>query len=118
MEKSKRNSRKFIKFGVILALGVFLLLTGAIKTQAQNNAEILELQKKIEEKNKAVTELNKEINKYQTELIGVSKEANTLQGAVKSLDLTRSKLLKDIQLTEKEVESTTLNLSKLEIQIR
>src|SRR3989344_5665837 len=117
MEKSKRNSRKFIKFGVILALGVFLLLTGAIKTQAQNNAEILELQKKIEEKNKAVTELNKEINKYQTELIGVSKEANTLQGAVTSLDLTRSKLLKDIQLTEKEVESTTLNLSKLEIQI-
>jgi len=116
MEKSKRNSRK-LAFGIgmiILGIGVLFLPAGA---RAQNNSEIVELQKKIEERNRAVAELNKEINKYQTDLIGVSKEANTLQGAVKSLDLTRNKLLKDIKVTENQVESTTLNLSKLEIQI-
>ncbi|MEK7551942.1 MAG: peptidoglycan DD-metalloendopeptidase family protein [Patescibacteria group bacterium] len=115
MEKSKRNSRK-LAFGTIATLGMIFLLAGG-EVLAQNNSEIIELQKKIEEKNKAVAELNKEINKYQTDLIEVSKSANTLQGAVKSLDLTRNKLLKDIKVTENEVESTTLNLSKLDIQI-
>src|SRR3989344_1705089 len=117
MEKSKRNSRNIWKLTQALFIGIIIWLPLTQNVQAQNNAEIIELQRKIEEKNKAVTELNKEINKYQADLVGVSKQANTLQGAVKSLDLTRGKLLKDIAVTENEVESTTLNLSKLGIQI-
>jgi len=116
MEKSKKNFRnkKLTLLFLLLSLIIFNSNFGVISAEV----DIDELRSKIEEKNKAVAELNKEIEKSTKELQIVSQEANTLQGTVKSLDLSRQKLSKDVELTSGKIESTNLNLSKLEIEIK
>jgi len=83
--------------------------------EAQN---IDELQSKISAKNKEIADLEREIAEYQGQLTSVGKQATTLQGALKALELTRKKLTADITLTQKKIDSVTLTIESLKGQIK
>jgi murein DD-endopeptidase MepM/ murein hydrolase activator NlpD len=117
MERSHKYSKK-LKKGVILAfLTTLLVFTGTNWTFEASAALVDELREKIEGKNKEIEKINKEIGRYQKELEEVGREADTLKGAIRSLDITHDKLLQDIRLTENKVDSTNLNLDRLALEI-
>jgi uncharacterized phage infection (PIP) family protein YhgE len=74
---------------------------------------IAELRGKIEERNRAIAELEREIAGYQEELSKTTKEAQTLQAAVRSIDLEQRKLSADISLTENRIAAATLAIEEL-----
>jgi len=119
MEKStKRTLRKKLAlvFAIIAPFVLSILILPASK--AAGNVIVEELKEKIEEKNGEIQKLGQEIKKWEAEIETVGKEANTLKNAVKTLDLSRSKVLKDIKVTNTKVDSTNLNLNKLSIEIK
>lgn len=106
------------RFFHIVSLGTFfalLLLVAAPFRSYGQTAE--ELQVKISGKNQEIAELEKEIAQFQTELNAVGKQATTLQGALNALELTRKKLTADITLTQKKIDTVTLEIQSLGGQI-
>lgn len=79
--------------------------------------EIDDLKGKINEHGDRIQELEKEIEKYQVQIEETQKEANTLNSAIKTLDITRNQLSTDINITQNRINSTTLNIQQLEIEI-
>lgn len=97
---------------------VFLLLLiftcGALFVHAQTADD---LRSKIDQKNKEIADLEKEIASYQQQITATGKQADTLQNALKTLELTRKKLVTDISLTQKKIDATTLAIESLKGQI-
>lgn len=76
-----------------------------------------ELQQKIAETQKQRDALLEEQKRLQAELDVLGKQGSTLQGAVKSLDATRLKLVNDIKITQSKINSANLNIQALENSI-
>lgn len=76
-----------------------------------------ELQSKINQKNTDIEKIEKEISRYQSELNTLSKQKNTLSGLIKQLDLTRKKLVADINLTQSKIDKTNLKIQSLNTDI-
>lgn len=80
-------------------------------TTAQTNSDILD---KIEETKRERDKLLEEQKKIQAALNEISKQGQTLQTTVKSLDTTRSKLANDLKLTQTNINASNLTIKKLE----
>ena len=76
-----------------------------------------DLKSKIEEKNNQIKQLETEISQYNIEVDNASKQGVTLQSTLKTLDLTKKKIVKDITLTENKIGKVTLTIEQLENEI-
>ncbi len=76
-----------------------------------------ELRGKIDARNTEIENLEKEIVKLENDIDETRESAQTLQNAIKTLDLTDRKLSTDIQLTNKKITSTGLTIDRLAIEI-
>ena len=77
---------------------------------AQNVAD---LQNKINQKDGDIASLEREIAIYQAQLNVINEEKSSLTGEIKKLDLTRKKLLADINLTQNKIDKTNLTIEEL-----
>src|SRR3989344_5410538 len=97
----------------IIIIGIFCIVPKIILAQSEE-----ELKQKIEDRNREVAGLEKEIAEYQKQINEPGKQAMTLSGALKTLELTRKKLTTDISITQKKIDSVTLTIESLKRQIR
>ncbi len=93
----------------------FLLLALALPLHAAPTTE--ELQNSIAAQNAKIADLEKEITQYQAELDTVGKEKQTLQSAIRTLDLSSKKLAADIKVTQTRIDATNLELKRLSLDI-
>lgn len=104
----------------VAALIVFVLLTPYFMVStdiASAQTRVDELKQNISSREDDIKKLESEIVEYQNRLLNVGTQKKTLQGALQTLDLTRAKLSKDIQLTQKKIERTNATISDLEKNI-
>ncbi len=94
----------------ITVLILFLVLTPVI-TLAASQSEIEQQIKQVKNERGVLLE---EQRKLQLELKATNRESQTLGTAVKSLDITRRKLAKDIKITQSRITSTNLTIQSLE----
>ena len=99
---------------LILLVATLAGLFGVVNVSADTADE---LQSKIAEKGGEIEKLEKEINKYTREIIEVQAESKTLSGSIRELDLTRKKLLTNIDVTNTNIESTNYTLQKIQTEI-
>lgn len=78
---------------------------------------ISDLRDKIAERNAAIAALEGEIAEYQQEIEATGKEAQTLQSAVRSIDLEQKKLSAQIKVTEARISAVTLAIQELSADI-
>lgn len=76
-----------------------------------------QIKSQIEEHNQRIKDLEKEITGYQQQLNVVSGQKQTLQSAIKTLDITRQQTSSQINLTENRISSTNLKLDELSYDI-
>ena len=76
-----------------------------------------ELQNKIDQKDSDIVKLEQEIASYQIELNNLEKQKSSLSGALKELDLTRKKLIADINVTQKKIDKTNIKIQSLSSDI-
>ncbi|TSC58631.1 MAG: peptidase M23 [Parcubacteria group bacterium Greene0416_79] len=93
-----------------MLLGAFFLLHGGVLLSADT---LSELREKIEERSRAIAELEKEITGYQDELSKTAKEAQSLQSAIRKINLEQKKLVADITLTQSRISAATLAIDEL-----
>lgn len=80
-------------------------------------ATIEELQAQIEARNKNIKDLEKEIAHYQEQVQEASRQANTLTNTIKTLDVSKKKLLTNMEVTENRIDKTNLEIEQLGIDI-
>lgn len=94
-----------------------LVITFACATFVMNNftyAETAEeLRQQIEKTNQSIADLDKEIKKYQNQIAETAEQAKTLSNLIKELNYTRSKLIKEKELTEVKIQATNLAILKI-----
>jgi murein DD-endopeptidase MepM/ murein hydrolase activator NlpD len=104
-----RQLKDFKKHFKIVLL-VSLMLLPALCLRAQTAAD---LQGKIQQKDSDIEALEKEIASYQSQLNAISSQKNSLAGSIKQLDITRKKLLADINVTQNKIDRTNLTIDGL-----
>lgn len=72
----------------------------------------------INDINSQIEALDKEIKQYQDQISVTNKESNTLAGLIKDLTLTRTKLIKELQQTEKKITATNLVIRTIDDDIK
>ena len=96
------------------AVFVFLFILIPLSLHAETAAEI---KTKIDQRNADIARLEAEIAAYQKQIDVAGRQAGTLSGELKKLDLTRSKLITDSKVTENKIAATNLTIQKLGLQI-
>ena len=91
-------------FVLLLPLGAFAQSLDAIKAQIEDHAG-------------KIKQLEEEIGQYQKQLDVVTGQKQTLQSAIKSLDISRQQTSTKINLTQNQISSTNLKLEKLSYDI-
>lgn len=76
-----------------------------------------ELESKIEDVNAEIERLDKEIAKYENEIEKTGKEAKTLSNHIKELNLTRSKLLKQVDQINGQIKIANENINNISKKI-
>lgn len=100
-------------FYIFLVFILFFIFYFLFSSSASAQTRIDELKQDISSREDDIKKLELEIAEYQTHLETVGTQKKTLQSAVQTLDLTRAKLSKDIQLTQKKIERTNTTISDL-----
>ena len=97
----------------------FLILFFALSTglNTVHALSVDELRQQIEAKQKEKAALEAQNLLLQKQIEETSKQANTLQNTVKSLDTTQKKLQNDLKVTETKISSTALTIQKLSLEI-
>lgn len=109
----------FKHISIFIIFFIFGLFFSPIAFFTPLNAQSIDdLKQKIEERNANIEKLEKEIEQYKTEVDAVGKQAKTLQGSVKSLDLTQKKLSTDIKVTENKISAANYTLEKVNLEIK
>src|SRR3989344_2658995 len=93
----------------ILLVGLFFLVF-TLSARAETPEE---LRARIEERNKQIRDLEVEIAEFEKQLNSLGKEKQSLQNTIKTLDLTRKKITKDISLTQSRIAGKDLEISEL-----
>ena len=93
---------------------IILLAIPAAFSSAQNVAD---LQNKISQKDSDIAKLEEEIRAYQTELDSIGEQKNSLSKSIKELDVTKKKLVADINVTQKKIDKTNLKIESLSSDI-
>jgi murein DD-endopeptidase MepM/ murein hydrolase activator NlpD len=81
----------------------FIFLMLFVFSPANSFAQSSDIQAEIDAKAKAKADLDAEVKAYQAKLDEVSNQKNTLDRAVKELDLTGKKLTTEVKLTESKI---------------
>jgi len=72
-----------------------------------------EVRQQISETNKQIEALDKEIANYQSQISETSSQSKTLNGLIKELTLTRSKLVKEKEQIQKKITTTGLVINTI-----
>lgn len=104
------NRNRFIFLFIFSFLLPVFFVYSATETRESLNSKISDISKQIEA-------LDREIAQYQNQIAETSAEASTLANLIKELNLTRSKLLKEEQQTEKKIKLTNNTIEDLEENI-
>lgn len=80
-------------------------------------ATVDELQTQIDARNQQIAEIEKEIALYQNELDKNSKQADSLKNQISQLETAKKKLIAEISLTQKKIETAKLDIEELGLQI-
>lgn len=99
-------------------LFLFLIFFSVISTVSGQTANPDELKNKIEERNNQIKQLEEEIKQYNNEVLNASLQAKTLQGTIKTLDLTKKKINTDINLTENKITKTEYTIQDINNEIQ
>lgn len=102
---------------VTARLTLSALLALALVSSPAAAATPEELRAKIDEQNKQIEMLEKEIDQYQGQLEVIGDEKQSLQNAIKTLDVSRKKISADVSVTTKKINATDLELQELAIGI-
>lgn len=82
------------------------------------NANTLEdIRKNILDRSVQIETLNKEIKQLDEQIQAVNKEGKNLEGAIKTLDISATKLDKEISVTKGKISNAGLTLQELELKI-
>ena len=108
---SKKQTLIVLFFAIIVILNTcFVYRSMAATTDAV-------LQNQIDANNQQVVDLNKKIAEYQIALTKVGADKKTLQTAINSLTLQRTKIETQITITQKQINTTQLQISQLALDI-
>ncbi|MFA6554049.1 MAG: peptidoglycan DD-metalloendopeptidase family protein [Candidatus Paceibacterota bacterium] len=99
---------------VIFLISYLLPLTSTISLHAQTASDI---QAKIDQRNADIANLEKEIASYQKQIDALSTQTVSLVSTIKTLELTRKKLEKNISLTQDKIASKNYEIQRLGSQI-
>ena len=100
----------------LLCIGVALFVLSFAPFSAR--AETIEnLRAKIAERESAIAELEKEIIGYQDELETVGKETQSLQSAVRAIDVEQKKIGAEIRVAENKITAVSLAIEELSQEI-
>jgi murein DD-endopeptidase MepM/ murein hydrolase activator NlpD len=95
---------------LVLVLAIFCSFSLA-------HADNADVQAQIDAHNQKITQLQSEIAGYQTQLNTLGGKKQTLQSALKQLELSRAKTAAQLVITENQVAAANLSLQKLGTQI-
>jgi len=98
----------------ILFLGILLIIVPIFFSYAQS---VEELKKQIDSHNSIIADLENKNKEIQRQLDDLSKQKNSLNTALKQLDLTKKKLMSDISITENKIQKKDLEIKELSFQI-
>lgn len=111
------NVRSFSLLFALLAGGLVCASSLALFTPrisyAQATGDKASIQSEIDAHNQRIADLEKEIAQYQTELNKLGQQHQTLQSAIKSIDVSRQQTNTKIQVTQNKMEASNLKLQKL-----
>lgn len=96
----------------LLLLAIFSTFPVSIHAQSAS-----ELKAQIEEINRRRAAIDQEIAAYQQQLNVLSGEKQTLQSAIKTLDVSRSQTASQIRSTENKISAANLKLQELALEI-
>jgi murein DD-endopeptidase MepM/ murein hydrolase activator NlpD len=103
--------KKYIFCILFIGLAVFSFFSYA---KAQT---IEELKSQISNANSAIDKINEEIKALSGKISVTAEQKNTLSNAIKDLNLKKSKLVKERELTEKKISATGLVIKTLDNEI-
>ncbi|MBI2617898.1 peptidoglycan DD-metalloendopeptidase family protein [Candidatus Kaiserbacteria bacterium] len=103
----------FTHIRTLCILAVFAVGWISIAPPNASAQSIEEIQKQISDYGAKIDELEKDIARYETELTHIGGEKRTLESTVSELNLSRKKLLTNIQITQNRIYSTTLQIQEL-----
>lgn len=98
----------------IFLLIVILVLLPFVFSYAQT---AVDLNNKINQKNNDIAALEQEIKQYQLQLDSIGKQKSSLNGSIQELDLTRKKLVADMNITQNKIDKTNYKIEGLSSQI-
>ena len=98
---------------IFLFLG-FILMIPLVFSHAQS---VIDLKNKINQKDADIAKLEDEIKAYQGQLNGIGAQKNSLSKSIAELDLTKKKLIADINITQKKIDKINLTIQGLSSDI-
>jgi len=98
-------------FFAFLLVFIFVLFYSDVASAQTSRVD--ELRQSILNREDEIKQLENEIVEYRNRINNVSTQKRTLQGTVQSIDLSRTKLGKDIELTQKKIERTNFTILEL-----
>ncbi len=101
---------------LVIASIVGASLHGSFKVSlADTNSN--NLQSQLDSDNQQIADLTRKIAEYQAALQQIGSDKKTLQSAIKTLDLERSKVQAQVTITQRQINSTQLQIQQLSGQI-
>lgn len=97
---------------VITVIFLMLSITGISYAQSVD-----QLKQNISEHSDRIKQLDEEIKAYEKQLVQIGGEAQTLQNAIKVLDINQKKITAEIAKTETSIQKTNLTIGNLSGQI-
>ena len=97
-----------------VGIALILLLSLPVLLSAQS---VDELRGKINEQQQSIQELEAEIAQYEQELVGIGAEKQTLESAVRELDVSRQKVGANITLAQRKINASSATISELQSDI-
>jgi murein DD-endopeptidase MepM/ murein hydrolase activator NlpD len=97
----------------LLLVGFLIFMIPAVSVHADDAV----IQAQIDAHNQAITSLKNEIAGYQTQLTTLGSQKQTLQSALKTIEISREKTAAELTITQNEVAAANLSLQKLGVQI-
>jgi murein DD-endopeptidase MepM/ murein hydrolase activator NlpD len=104
-------------FSILALLLIFSVVTANLFPSATQAQSINDIRSQIDEHNRKIQDLEAEIAIYQKELNVISGQKQTLESAIKSIDVSRQKILAQISVTQTKITATNLKLNELSLKI-
>ncbi len=106
---------KYLRLAACIVTTGLLLFGGIFSVTFAEDAD--ELRDKINSTQEQIDKLDSEIAQLERDLQKVGADRSTLEAAIKELNITRTKLLSDITLTQKKIEKAGYSIQQLGVAI-